>query len=55
MYEKGDSSSIIYAQSHEITEEESSKKIEVPGSGTGTLYFIVNDTIINSSVVDFSN
>lgn len=54
IYEKVDSSLIVYNESHEITEEDSTQKIKVKGSGSGTLYFYINDEILNSLAVDFS-
>jgi serine/threonine-protein kinase len=53
-YEKSGATSVVYNQTHVITEEAPAVLIEVSASGEGVLYFFINDEIISSRAVDFS-
>ncbi|MCH4890263.1 Stk1 family PASTA domain-containing Ser/Thr kinase [Acidaminobacter sp. JC074] len=55
LYEKDGNVEMIYNAVHTATEEEPSKRIEVQGSGSGILSIFVNDVLITSISVDFSN
>lgn len=54
-FEKEGNIETIYEEVFTVTEEESSKLIEVQGSGSGVLSFFINDQLYTATEVDFSN
>lgn len=55
IYEKAGKSENIYSEVYTVTEDGTSKLIEVEGSGSGILNFFVNDSFKTATEVDFSN
>jgi len=53
-YEKNGVTTVPYNSSHVITEEDAAVSIEVSASGKGVLNFFINDVLLSSREVDFS-
>lgn len=55
MYQSTGGIEILYNQPHTSTTEEPNVPVTVYGSGSGTLSVFVNDTLLDSRLIDFSN
>ncbi len=55
MFEQNGTFTVVHNQVHSVTEENPGVKVEIPGSGQGTLSFFINDELYTSTSVDFSN
>lgn len=54
-YEKAGVIKTVFLETLTVTAEESSKQVEVEGSGQGILSFFINGNLLKASEVDFSN
>jgi len=55
MFQKDGNVSVVYNAKHTATQDQPFAPIEIEGSGSGTLSVFINDVLLSSMTVDFSN